>query len=124
MADLFEHFAGGPALPKRSVILTFDDGYDDVYEHAFPLLMQRGMVGTFFITTDFVERPGYVTWDQIIEMAEPAWRSPRTARTRPISPRSAEELGCSCGSRRRSWSSVSAGRSSSWRIRPASTTPR
>lgn len=70
MADLMEHFAGGPELPKRAAVLTFDDGYDDVYEHAFPALQKHGMVGTFFITTDFVERPGYVTWDQIKEMAD------------------------------------------------------
>ena len=70
MADLSEHFAGGPALPKRSAILTFDDGYDDVYEYAFHALQTRGMVGTFFISTDFVERPGYVTWAQIGEMAD------------------------------------------------------
>ena len=28
------------------------------------------MVGTFFVTTDFVERPGYLTWAQIAEMAD------------------------------------------------------
>jgi peptidoglycan/xylan/chitin deacetylase (PgdA/CDA1 family) len=70
LSDLFEHFAGGAALPRRAVVLTFDDGYDDNYEHAFRLLKQRGMVGTFFVTTDFVERPGYLTWSQIAEMAE------------------------------------------------------
>jgi peptidoglycan/xylan/chitin deacetylase (PgdA/CDA1 family) len=70
MAALFEHFAGGPALPKRAVVLTFDDGYDDNYAHAFRLLKQHGMVGTFFVTTDFVERPGYLTWGQIAEMAD------------------------------------------------------
>jgi len=68
MDDLMEHYAGGPELPKRSVILTFDDGYDGMYEYAFPMLKQRGMVGTFFIITDFVGRPGYLTWDQIAEM--------------------------------------------------------
>jgi peptidoglycan/xylan/chitin deacetylase (PgdA/CDA1 family) len=70
MADLFEHFAGGTALPKRAVVLTFDDGYDDNYEHAFRLLKEHGMVGTFFVTTDFVERPGYLTWGQVTEMAD------------------------------------------------------
>lgn len=70
MADLFEHFAGGPALPRKSINLTFDDGYDDVYEFAFQMLKARGMVGTFYVTTDFIERPGYLTWDQISEMAE------------------------------------------------------
>jgi peptidoglycan/xylan/chitin deacetylase (PgdA/CDA1 family) len=70
MADLFEHFAGGTALPRKAAILTFDDGYDDNYAHAFRLLKQHGMVGTFFVTTDFVERPGYLTWGQIAEMAD------------------------------------------------------
>ncbi|MFN8632616.1 MAG: polysaccharide deacetylase family protein [Chloroflexota bacterium] len=70
MAELFAHFAGGPELPKRTAILTFDDGYDDVYDYAFQALRQRGMVGTFFITTDFVERPGYLSWAQIQEMAD------------------------------------------------------
>jgi peptidoglycan/xylan/chitin deacetylase (PgdA/CDA1 family) len=70
MADLFEHFKGGPELPKRSAILTFDDGYDDAYEYALHSLLKRGMVGTFFICTDFVDQPGYLTWDQIHEMAD------------------------------------------------------
>lgn len=70
MAELFEHFQGGAALPKRAAVLTFDDGYDDNYDHAFRLLQAHGMVGTFFITTDFVGRPGYLTWAQIAEMAE------------------------------------------------------
>lgn len=70
MADLFEHFAGGAALPRKSINLTFDDGYDDAYEFAFQMLKARGMVGTFFVTTDFVGRPGYLTWAQIGEMAE------------------------------------------------------
>lgn len=70
MADLFEHFVGGQALPKKSTILTFDDGYDDNFEYAFRLLQKFGMVGTFFICTDFVDKPGYLTWSQIAEMAE------------------------------------------------------
>jgi peptidoglycan/xylan/chitin deacetylase (PgdA/CDA1 family) len=70
MADLMEHLAGGPALPKKSAILTFDDGYDDVYEYAFRALQKHGMVGTFFVTTDFVDQPGYLSWDQIKEMAD------------------------------------------------------
>lgn len=70
LAELMEHFAGGAELPMRAVALTFDDGYDDNYLYAFRLLRKYGMVGTFFVTTDFVERPGYLTWAQIAEMAE------------------------------------------------------
>jgi peptidoglycan/xylan/chitin deacetylase (PgdA/CDA1 family) len=66
--DVLEHYAGGPELPKRSAILTFDDGYDNAYTEAFPLLQKYGMTGTFYIITDFVGRPNYLTWDQIVEM--------------------------------------------------------
>jgi peptidoglycan/xylan/chitin deacetylase (PgdA/CDA1 family) len=66
--DLLAHYAGGPELPKRAVILTFDDGYEDAYTEAFPLLRKYGMVGTFYVITDFVGRPGYLTWDEIAEM--------------------------------------------------------
>jgi peptidoglycan/xylan/chitin deacetylase (PgdA/CDA1 family) len=66
---LMTHLGGGPQLPPRAVVLTFDDGYDDNYQFAFPLLRKYGMVGTFFITTGFIGKPGYLTWAQIEEMA-------------------------------------------------------
>lgn len=60
----------GVPLPPKPVILTFDDGYRDNYENAFPLLVERNMTATFFIITDFIdqERPGYLTWDMVREM--------------------------------------------------------
>ncbi len=66
---LMDHLAGRSELPPRAIVLTFDDGYDDNYLHAFPLLKQYGMVGTFFIPTGLVGRPGYMTWEQLEEMA-------------------------------------------------------
>ena len=71
LADLLSHLATGrPQLPARSVVLTFDDGYVDIYENAFPLLLQYGFTGTIFVITDFVDmqRPGYATWEQLAEM--------------------------------------------------------
>lgn len=68
--DLWQHLVTGIELPPRPVILTFDDGYVDNFDNAFPLLVQRGMTATFFVVTDFVDqnRPGYVTWDMVREM--------------------------------------------------------
>ncbi|HSM58669.1 MAG TPA: polysaccharide deacetylase family protein [Candidatus Sulfomarinibacteraceae bacterium] len=59
------------ALPEKPIILTFDDGYLDNYENAFPILQEFGFHGTFFIVTEFVDlqRPGYMTWPMIEEMA-------------------------------------------------------
>lgn len=69
--DLLYALAQGRALPAKPVILTFDDGYRDNYANAFPVLRDMGFPATFFIITDFVteERPEYLTWDQIKEMA-------------------------------------------------------
>ncbi len=55
-------------LPIKPIILTFDDGYEDAYTEAFPRLVAHGMKGVFYIVTDFVGKPGYVTWDQLREM--------------------------------------------------------
>ena len=69
--DLLYALTQGRELPAKPVILTFDDGYEDNYMSAFPLLQKYNMVGHFFIISDFVNqgRPGYMTWPQIEEMA-------------------------------------------------------
>jgi peptidoglycan/xylan/chitin deacetylase (PgdA/CDA1 family) len=68
--ELLAHLTQGAPLPEKPVILTFDDGYRDNYENAFPLLAERGMTATFFIVTDFIydQRPEYVTWDMVRAM--------------------------------------------------------
>ena len=38
------------------VAITFDDGYDDNFNHAFPLLSRHGIVATFFVTAGLLER--------------------------------------------------------------------
>ena len=35
--------------------LTFDDGYDDAYRNAFPLLQKHAMTGTFFVVTEWID---------------------------------------------------------------------
>lgn len=70
MRQLFDHISAGAALPAHPVILTFDDGYDDAYTGAFPLLRKYGFMGSFAIITGFVEGGGpYLSWAQIMAMA-------------------------------------------------------
>jgi peptidoglycan/xylan/chitin deacetylase (PgdA/CDA1 family) len=68
--DLLAHLTQGAPLPDKPVILTFDDGYRDNFEHALPLLQERGMAATFFVVTDFIDeqRPAYLTWDMVRAM--------------------------------------------------------
>jgi peptidoglycan/xylan/chitin deacetylase (PgdA/CDA1 family) len=59
-------------LPRRSrdtyVMITFDDGYRDNYELAFPILKSYNQKALFFIATGFVDRPKVAWWDDIAWM--------------------------------------------------------
>lgn len=62
-------------LPDRSVVLTFDDGFEDFYTVAAPHLNQRQLPATIFIITghpsgQFVPNgESFLSWDQIRELA-------------------------------------------------------
>lgn len=45
---------GGKALPKRSVVITVDDGYDDFREHAWPALKEHGCSATVYLVSDLI----------------------------------------------------------------------
>lgn len=57
-------------LPAQPIILTFDDGYRDNYENAFPLLRRYGYRATFFPITQPIDagNANYLTWEMVIEM--------------------------------------------------------
>jgi peptidoglycan/xylan/chitin deacetylase (PgdA/CDA1 family) len=50
------------------VAISFDDGDLGQFENGHAELVKRGMTATFFITTDWVGRPNYVSWNQLREM--------------------------------------------------------
>lgn len=83
--DLLYALSEGRPLPQKPVILTFDDGYADTYENAFPLLRAFGFTGHFFIITDFVDqgRAGYLSWPQIEEMSAAGQRFGSHSRDHP-----------------------------------------
>ncbi len=75
--------AGVGAKARDAVVITFDDGYGDVYDHAFPILRRYRLPATIYLATAFIEegRPFPVeasgstgglarplTWDQVRTM--------------------------------------------------------
>jgi peptidoglycan/xylan/chitin deacetylase (PgdA/CDA1 family) len=59
----------------RYGLITFDDGYRDNYEVAFPILKSEGVPATFFIATGFIDSPRVPWWDEI------AWMIRRSGHT-------------------------------------------
>ena len=56
------------ALPTNPILLTFDDGFRDNYENAFPLLRKYNMTGDFGIITSALGSGEYMSWDNLKEM--------------------------------------------------------
>lgn len=50
----FAAFLEGKPVPRRSLLITFDDGYLDNWVHACPLLAKYGMRGVLFVVTGWV----------------------------------------------------------------------
>jgi peptidoglycan/xylan/chitin deacetylase (PgdA/CDA1 family) len=67
----------GAALPKRPVVLHFDDGYLDNWIYAAPILREAGAAATFFASLDFIapgeasraadcaDTSGYMNWAEL-----------------------------------------------------------
>lgn len=70
LADLADFFAGRRVLPRRAVVITFDDGHVSSYEYAYPLLVKYGFPATYFLYTDFLGAKEGLAWGQIREMAK------------------------------------------------------
>lgn len=43
-------------FPEKTFVITFDDGYKNVYTEAFPVLRRCGFKGTIFLITDYCEK--------------------------------------------------------------------
>ncbi|MDQ2076494.1 polysaccharide deacetylase family protein [Marinimicrobium sp. ABcell2] len=72
LPDVIAKLKKGEPLPDKTVVLTFDDAYESVYTVAFPLMKARDLPFTVFVNTDPIDkkRRGFVTWEQMREMAE------------------------------------------------------
>ncbi len=64
-ADFIER---GDPVPRKSVVLTIDDGYRSTFEIAYPILKKHGFPATVFLYSDFVGAPDALSWPQMKEL--------------------------------------------------------
>jgi peptidoglycan/xylan/chitin deacetylase (PgdA/CDA1 family) len=66
LTDFIEWTQGRRQLPKRAVVLTFDDGYRAFREFAYPILKELGFTATLFVYTDYVGAGrNALSWDDL-----------------------------------------------------------
>lgn len=62
VSELVDNMRKGNGIPDKVIALTFDDGFENNYHVAFPILKDLGLTATIFLTTDYIG--GKCTWDK------------------------------------------------------------
>ena len=57
-------------FPQSAIVLTFDDGEQNNFANAFPVLRQNNFTAYFFITADRVGKKGYMDWEELKELRD------------------------------------------------------
>lgn len=93
LKQLYNYMKTGEKIPKKSFVLTFDDGYLDNWVFAYPILKKYGFKGTIYVNPEFVDSnpvirenlegywegivkiddlkiSGYLSWDELKYMEE------------------------------------------------------
>ena len=68
--DLIDYYKGEKSIPRRSILITFDDGFSGVYDYAYKFAKEYNIPITSFLINYNVGTKGYYTWDQAKEMSE------------------------------------------------------
>lgn len=69
--EFYNFLSKNNPVPDKSVIITFDDGYKDNYENAFPILKEFGFKATIFMITGNIDKEkDFLTSNQLKEMSK------------------------------------------------------
>jgi peptidoglycan/xylan/chitin deacetylase (PgdA/CDA1 family) len=78
--EIGERIESGRPFDHPVAAVTFDDGYRDVYENAFPILKRKGIPAAVFVVTDLVGQPFWQVHDKLYHLMAKAyamWEDPR-----------------------------------------------
>ena len=68
LLQLYKYLNFHQPLPEKPVILTFDDGYQDFFTQAYPILKKYNLLATVLIISGKLGTTDYLTWEQITEL--------------------------------------------------------
>jgi peptidoglycan/xylan/chitin deacetylase (PgdA/CDA1 family) len=70
---LVKAISEGAELPVRPLVITFDDGTEDVLLNAFPVLESLGYVGNIYLVGKYLNADGFLSTDQAQTMLDAGW---------------------------------------------------
>ncbi|GAA0783582.1 polysaccharide deacetylase family protein [Hathewaya limosa] len=69
LTQLYDFLQNNKPIPRKSVVITLDDGYADNYTTAYPILKKYGINATIFVVTDNIDKnKDYMTSEQLKEL--------------------------------------------------------
>jgi peptidoglycan/xylan/chitin deacetylase (PgdA/CDA1 family) len=73
LSQLRHAILSGADLPPHAVILTFDDGNEDNFTYAFPIMQQIGFSGTAYLVANRINAEGFLSSAELKEMIAAGW---------------------------------------------------
>jgi len=72
LPDSLVRLRSGETLPEYHAVITFDDGYRNIYDNAFPVLRELGLPFTIFVNPEphDADKSAWLSWEQLREMSK------------------------------------------------------
>jgi peptidoglycan/xylan/chitin deacetylase (PgdA/CDA1 family) len=70
LKQLFENFRAKTVSKKRTIALTFDDGYINNFTVALPILKKHNVPATFYLITESLENKDFYVWPDVIDLVQ------------------------------------------------------
>lgn len=71
--QLSDLILNGGQMPKKPVVITFDDGDADMVSNALPILQKYDFIATSYLIVKWIDAPHYITSDQVGELVKAGW---------------------------------------------------
>ncbi|WP_303905771.1 polysaccharide deacetylase family protein [Thiohalomonas denitrificans] len=73
LSDWMTQAQSGAPLPKSAIAVTFDDGWADNYQHAYPLLARYQVPATLFLATDYISTNDWFWPERLARVIAKGW---------------------------------------------------
>jgi peptidoglycan/xylan/chitin deacetylase (PgdA/CDA1 family) len=83
LTQVYDHWRYGRPLPKRPIVITFDDGYRSIFEQARPVLAGRRWPGVVDLEARFIDKPWGLAKSRIRVLLASGWELASHTLTHP-----------------------------------------